>query len=121
MFSKNLIVYRLPVIALCVAIFWQSSYSMSFVKPLFPHDDKVIHFILYAVLAMLTVRDLAHEKPAWSPGKTALIAIAFSMAYGLSDEIHQAFVPSRCASGLDFLADSFGSLAGTLVMTHYQR
>ncbi|MFH2058249.1 MAG: VanZ family protein [Pseudomonadota bacterium] len=117
MSSKHLIFYRLPVIALCGLIFWQSSYALSFVKPLFPHDDKVFHFIIYAVLAILTVRDLRQEKPFRSLKKIALTAILFSMIYGLSDEIHQAFVPSRCASFFDFLADSCGSIAGGLIMT----
>jgi VanZ family protein len=40
------------------------------------------------------------------------MAIVFASIYGLSDEIHQAFVPSRIASGWDFLADFLGSIWG---------
>jgi VanZ family protein len=108
-----LILYcRLPVIALCMFIFWQSSYPGIISEPLFPYDDKMLHFGAYALLAILFARALKAEKPFWSPAKIKIIVIVFACLYGLSDEIHQAFIPSRCASVYDFLADCTGSLAG---------
>jgi VanZ family protein len=106
--------YRLPVIALCVFLFWQSSYPGIISQPLFPYDDKVFHFGAFALLAFLCARDLESEKPFWSDTKIKIIAVLFAALYGLSDEIHQAFVPSRCASAFDFLADCAGSIAGCL-------
>ncbi|NOX34761.1 MAG: VanZ family protein [Deltaproteobacteria bacterium] len=103
---------RLPVIALCIFIFWQSSYPGIISQPLFPYDDKVLHFGVYALLSILCVRDLIAEKPFWSPLKIKIAAVLFASLYGLSDEIHQAFVLSRCASVYDFLADVAGSMAG---------
>jgi len=116
-FSDKLILtifYRLPVIALCIFIFWQSSYPGIISEPLFAYDDKVIHFAVYAFLALLAARDLKAEKPLWSPVKIKITAIFFASLFGLSDEIHQAFVPERCASALDILADFTGSIAGCL-------
>ena len=111
----NLIyLYRLPVIGLCLLIFWQSSYPGIISEPLFPFDDKVLHFGAYALLAFLTARDLTAEKSFWSLPKIKIIAITFSCLFGLSDEIHQAFVPSRDASAGDFLADCAGSIFGCL-------
>ena len=104
--------YRLPVIALCTFIFWQSSYPGIISEPLFPYDDKVIHFVNYALLAILTARDLTAEKPFWSLTKIKIIAILFSCLFGLSDEIHQAFVSTRCASIYDVLANCAGRIAG---------
>ena len=104
--------YRLPVIALCTFIFWQSSYPGIISEPLFPYDDKVIHFVIYALLAALTARNLTAEKPFWSLTKIKICAILFACLFGLSDEFHQAFVPSRCASAYDFFADCAGSIAG---------
>ena len=106
--------YRLPVIALCIFIFWQSSFPGMISEPLFPHEDKVLHFGAYALLAFLCARDLTAEKPFWSPMKIKITAILFASLFGLSDEIHQAFVPSRCASALDFFADCAGSITGCL-------
>jgi len=118
MSSKHLTVYyRLPVIGLCALIFWQSSFPSAISTPLFAHDDKVFHFITYVVLAFLAARNLKKEKSAWSIQKIVLSAIVFSALYGLSDEIHQAFVPARHASFFDFLADGTGSLCGGLIFT----
>ena len=111
--------YRLPVIALCTFIFWQSSYPGIISEPLFPYDDKVLHFGAYALLAILTARALKTEKPFWSPVKIRTIAIVFACLYGLSDEIHQAFVPSRCASISDFIADCAGSIFGCLFYLNF--
>lgn len=112
----NLIyLYRLPVIVLCIFIFWQSSYPGIILEPLFPFDDKVFHFAAYALLAILTARDLIAENPFWHFTKIKIIAILFACLFGLSDEIHQAFVASRDASVGDFLADCAGSILGCLI------
>ncbi len=111
--------YRLPVIALCTFIFWQSSYPGIISQPLFPYDDKVMHFGIYALLALLVVRAVQKEKPLWSPEKIKIITILFVSAFGLSDELHQAFVPERFASALDFLADCAGAVAGCLFYTNF--
>ena len=109
---KRFAYYRLPVIALCAAIFWQSSYPGIIEEPLFSHDDKVIHFFTYALLAMLAARSLQKERP-WLPVlKIGFAAALFACFYGLTDEIHQFFVPLRTASAMDFAADCLGSAAG---------
>ena len=106
------IFYRLPVIALLVLIFWQSSYPGIIEQSLFSFQDKVLHFGVYALLAFLTARALKKEKPFWSINKIKIIAILFACLVGLSDEIHQAFVPLRHASVWDFVADCAGSITG---------
>jgi len=116
----NLIyLYRLPVIVLCLFIFWQSSYPGIISEPLFPFDDKVFHFAAYALLATLTARDLIAEKLFRSLTRIKIIAIFFACLFGLSDEIHQAFVASRDASAGDFLADCAGSILGCLIYIEF--
>ncbi len=44
----------------------------------------------------------------------ALLSISASTAYGISDEIHQYFVPCRSADVMDALADMVGSGMGVL-------
>jgi len=121
-FSNKLsliVFYRLPVIALSVFIFWQSSYPGIISEPLFPHDDKLFHFGIYAILAILAARNLAVEKPLWSPAKIKTIAILFACLYGVSDETHQAFVTVRYASVWDLFADCTGSIAGCLFYMNF--
>lgn len=43
-----------------------------------------------------------------------LISMLSSSFYGLSDELHQHFVPYRQADGLDALANILGSIIGVL-------
>jgi VanZ family protein len=123
-FSNRLIhtaFYRLPAVALYVAIFWQSSYPGIIKASLFPYDDKVFHFFIFGLLALLTARWVAADRTDMKPAKIRLIAMAASCLYGLSDEIHQAFVPARTASAADVAADCIGSIAGAWAYIHLIR
>ena len=104
------LLYRLPWAGFCLLIFWHSSGPSLHSVPLFPHDDKVIHALVYAMLGLLTTRFL--EKETWAPAPVWVWALLFSVFYGVFDEIHQSFVPGRDASVLDVMADSFGAWAG---------
>jgi VanZ family protein len=46
----------------------------------------------------------------------AASAVLFSTAYGLTDEIHQHFVPPRQMDGLDLLADASGAALAAVIM-----
>jgi len=50
-------------------------------------------------------------------GRTASLAIAFCVLWGLGDEWHQSFVPGRDSALADVLADGAGGALGTLVHT----
>ena len=78
--------------------------------------DKVAHFIEYAVLAFLLVgvgRRVAPDRRA-TPA-IVVAAIALSVAYGITDEWHQGFVPGRDPSLTDLAADAVGAIAGALI------
>ena len=64
--------------------------------------DKLVHGSAYALLGGLLQRGLGRPGPAW--GTAAL--------YGLSDEIHQHFVPGRSLDPADWLADCIGAAIG---------
>ncbi|MCG8568167.1 MAG: VanZ family protein [Desulfobacterales bacterium] len=110
---RQTLFYRLPWIGFCILIFRQSSAPSPLdTFSLFPHEDKVMHFLAYGILAVLTARNMAGERPHWSPWAIGIFAVLFTTAFGLSDEIHQSFVPQRHASVLDLVADFFGACAG---------
>jgi VanZ family protein len=44
------------------------------------------------------------------------IALLLCMLYGVSDELHQCFVPGRSASPRDILIDTLAALGGVMVM-----
>ena len=77
--------------------------------------SRFAHLVEYAVLAFLLVRCGRVFFPHAS--NTALIAGAWAVAvlYGVSDEIHQSFVPNRHADPWDVVVDAGGAALGLLV------
>jgi hypothetical protein len=96
------------IIFYAASIFAMSSMSIEQTRiRLFPGADKVVHAILYTGLGMLLCRFFANDLRR-SPAAAMLLAATLGALYGLSDEIHQHFVPKRTASAFDFLADVGG-------------
>jgi VanZ family protein len=72
------------------------------------------HSIGYFALAVLVVRALAGGLPRRIGVRIAAVAMLVTVAYGVSDEFHQSFVPGRVADAYDLLTDAIGALAGTI-------
>ncbi|WP_374711985.1 VanZ family protein [Symbiobacterium terraclitae] len=74
---------------------------------------KSAHMVAYAILAVL----LAWALSARLPGRTALrVALATAVLYAVSDEVHQAFVPTREGRLLDVAIDGAGAVLGLLLL-----
>lgn len=68
------------------------------------------HFFLYAVLAALLMRALDSKKEGgW---RAFGLAVLICVAYALSDEFHQSFVPGREPDGSDVVVDLAGAVFG---------
>ncbi|ACN16823.1 conserved hypothetical protein [Desulforapulum autotrophicum HRM2] len=107
--------YRLPVMAYCGFIFWQSSSASFDSLPTFEYADKVMHLGGYALLGALVVRMLFNEALPFSRRNLMIAAILASTLYGASDEFHQTFVAERCGDVFDVVADGLGSALGVIV------
>ena len=113
--KKQLFFYWLPVTVFCVILFIQSCFPSPDVGPLFPHKDKVLHMTAYGVLAALFYRACRVTWPGHlTPVQLLAVSVCFATLYGVSDEVHQAFVAVRQADGYDLLADFSGSILGAL-------
>lgn len=77
---------------------------------------KGVHFGTFAVLAALTFRALAAGSRPVAPRRIAAWSWGVAVAYAISDEIHQTFVPSRVGSGWDVAIDAFGAAAAVLLL-----
>lgn len=89
-------------------IFWLSSLTLLPVEMNFPYEDKLIHACAYAVMGFLAANAFSegpHKRRFW-------LAFMLASLYGISDEVHQMFVPGREASGWDWLADAVGAWIG---------
>jgi VanZ family protein len=92
-------------------------------RPRVPFQDDVPdwlpHGLVFLVLAVLAAR-------AFSPGavlgpRLAAAAFAFCVAYGISDEWHQSYVPGRHADPWDVLKDGAGALGGVALYHAWSR
>lgn len=70
---------------------------------------KIAHAAEFAVLGFLLVRTLGGE---WA-------SLALGIAYAISDEVHQHFVPGRFGSPVDVAIDAVGVAVGVLLARHY--
>jgi VanZ family protein len=85
---------------------------------------KCAHLTVYGVLALLYWR--AFRRPvkddsrpwSWIEARNALIGVVI---YAITDEVHQAFVPSRQGSVMDVFIDTVGGAMGLLAFWAYGR
>ena len=135
--SRSFLKYWLPVIGWMLLVFSASTDLMSsqhtsrflgpFLRWLVPGISdaaiqlaqftvrKTAHLAEYAVLALMLWRALRQPVPgdtrpwSWREARHALLLAAL---YAATDELHQAFVPSRDSAVADVLVDSLGAAAG---------
>lgn len=105
-------VYWFPIFVYCLLIFIQSSRPSPDITPDWPFLDKVLHFTAYALLGALFLRAFNTTRIKHHLKLIIILSIILSSLYGISDEIHQSFVPFRTADAMDALADILGSIAG---------
>lgn len=98
-----------PPLAYATLIFFVSNDPR---PPELPTNDKLVHFAAYVVLGGLLVRAIRGSF-AWPGIHLFTSASLLSSLYGLSDELHQSFVPGRFATVGDAVADALGSLLGS--------
>ena len=109
---KNFTYYWLPLIAYCVFVYIQSSYPAPESLPSFDFSDKLYHFAGYALMGILFYRAY-HTLPLKNNTSMLILLSMISAAlYGISDEIHQSFVPYRDGNLLDAVADALGGVGG---------
>jgi VanZ family protein len=107
-----------PVVAWMGLLFAASSQSELLGAPRI--WDKAAHAGAYFVLAALALRALHGGRGPLRMGPS-LGALLLAVLYGVSDEVHQAFVPGRTPSALDVLADGVGALAAVAGAWLWQR
>ena len=75
----------------------------------FEHADKIVHLLLYGGLSALIVRARAGGWTKRTTAGVAVSAVIIATLYGVSDEIHQHFVPFRQTDARDLAADAVGA------------
>ena len=105
--------YWMPVALYAGTIFYLSAQSHPEDQlPLFllrDVSDKVLHAVEYGILSLLCYRAFRRAAGPAVARQAVMLAILTASAYGLTDEVHQAFVPLREASWQDWLADTISA------------
>jgi VanZ family protein len=83
--------------------------------------DKLLHAFAYGVLAAAALFAVPVELRRRKPRLIFLSVVFFCLLYGISDEIHQLFVPFRSSSCLDILADTAGAAIAVLLLQARQQ
>ncbi|HEX9724214.1 MAG TPA: VanZ family protein [Vicinamibacteria bacterium] len=106
-----------PLLAYMCLIFYLSSSSRPVLLQYAP--DYAWHFFGYFMMGVLSVRAFAQGLALPAGGRHTLYALVLAMAYALSDEWHQRFVPRRMASLEDLVADFLGIMGALAVLSIY--
>ncbi len=80
--------------------------------------DKVIHILVFGLLATAIYRALP---PAMPSARRTCWAVGLTVIFGLSDELHQGMNPARTMDGWDLLADTIGAVLAVCVYRFWGR
>jgi VanZ family protein len=96
-------------------IFWLSSspdaHGGIWLIEVLPFGDKLAHAFVFGVLATL----LGYATGRWR------LALIMTALYGLSDELHQSFVPNRSVDVTDWMADTIGAICALGLVKFFTR
>jgi len=109
---KHFLYHWLPLIIYCIAIYIQSDFPSIEHIPSFEFSDKFLHFFAYAIMGVLFYRAYQTLRIKGDPRMLILLSVVSASLYGISDEIHQYYVPFRDASIYDGIANFLGALCG---------
>jgi VanZ family protein len=112
---KRFVFYWLPLILYCLFIYIQSANPSPEQIPSFPFVDKVLHFLAYGIMGILFYRAYQTLRIKNNIQMLMLLSVVSASLYGISDEIHQSFVPFREAEVADVIADMLGAASGVLL------
>jgi VanZ family protein len=93
------------------ALIFGASGRSQVADPGIPNVDKIVHFLVYGLLATLVVRTRAGGR-IWP-----WVALAITSVYGITDELHQSFVPGRSMEFADWMADTLGAALAIFLYT----
>lgn len=119
MMLKKYITYTMRCMSICIAvvIFLLSAQSKLPIPEgvSFPGLDKFLHACAFGSLAFTLSYWFAADIWLVKPFSCFVFVCLITACYGISDEIHQIFVPGRDASIYDWFADCTGAVLAVFV------
>ena len=97
------------VYAYCIYVASTKDTSSTYLPP---YVDKLIHFVEFGLLCLMTCWSLSSARIGTRSIYNIILAVAITSLYAVSDEFHQSFTPHRSVEFLDWLADTGGGSIG---------
>jgi len=110
---KKFLFYWLPPIVWMGIIFFLSSRQRIGISEIYIYNFvffKTLHMIEYAMLFFMLFRAIHKTFNKLSQTHALILAMILALLYGITDEFHQTFVPTREGSIRDVGIDSIGIL-----------
>jgi VanZ family protein len=107
-------------VALMIGLFALSSQALPPAPVSIPGLDKIMHATVYGLLGWLLLMAMKRDQDRLLPRHLAG-AVALASLYGMTDELHQYFVPGRDADPLDWCADTVGALVAVTLASAWTR
>jgi len=85
--------------------------------PKIPYADKIGHTILYGILGLLVFQAFRASSSEKLARYAWIFTVLICLLYGISDEVHQFFVPHRRVELMDIACDGLGALLAALFST----
>ena len=111
--TNRILYYWVPVVLYAGFIVYLSSQpfpSEQMPKLFEVVNDKLLHALEYGVLGILCYRAFHFASGSKLRPFASILAILVAMMFGVTDEFHQYFIPSREADGWDWIADTIGAI-----------
>lgn len=99
----------LPAVLWMAVIFYLSSRSAIDIPGFLGDFDKLQHIAAYMLLGFLVFRGCVKWRQPYAA------AFAISAVYGITDELHQRFVPGRFCDFRDWLSDAGGIILALII------
>ncbi|MBR9704570.1 VanZ family protein [Candidatus Pacearchaeota archaeon] len=114
-FEKYYVISYIITIIIAIAIFYISSMTFESIGTgTTSINSYIYHFMIFFLFAFFLLISLIKGKYNIS---LLIIALSIAIIYGISDEIHQLFVPSRYGCIEDVMTNSLGILSAGIIYT----
>ncbi|PIE60117.1 MAG: hypothetical protein CSA32_00225 [Desulfobulbus propionicus] len=107
----------LPSFLIMAVIFFLShQQAQAFPVQEIKHVDKAVHVLLYTILGLSYCHALKKRIHVAAQPVLLLTGIVFlCVVCGITDEFHQLYIPGRCFSWADIIADGAGGLCAVFL------
>lgn len=111
-----------PVVVVSIAFFIASSMPAPQPPDLgLDWQDKIFHTTAFFFYGLCVQFAVLGWNVSMSNRRACVYVLLIGVAYGISDEVHQAYVPSRMAEVADAIADAVGVVLSTTLLVFTRR